>query len=854
MIFGQVTNATSGRRLEQVVVTATEVHRRVTRVTVTDARGLYRFTALPSGTYTLSFKLPEERFGFFNAPRQQRIRLRPGSRVRVDEEIWPALFTAAPLITRVFVDGSSAAPSLRYVDSGFLTLFPVNPPMGKGGSVRSFDGLAALIPHTQDEAYGVSILGASPFENRYVLDGLSIQDPFLGVNALPLSIELIQSVGVLTGGVMAEDGPTPGGTLRVETRQAPEVFHGTLFTTWVPGGLGGTPTPASGPTGRIREQNRLSSQLDVGVTLGGSLVKDRLWFFVGVAPALSFVEHTRTLAAREPGAPEEEPRPPFGSPWTRLANERTLQALGTLTYRDGAHGLSLSVITTPTRSGGEGSLPVDPLTGRVRDFLDASPAPLPVSVVDGHTSLGNLRYFGAVLGTQVEARLGWLHRMASVRPDAPSGLSSIGTLSEETADRYQAHARVSGWWRFLGDHDSKVGLSAEGLAHTRLESLSGAEPASAPRWSRQRGTLLSGFVQDRWSTPTPIKINAGLRYDLQRMEAVEQRLAFAPAARVSPSLGLVWDAWRTKFFASYARHVTQVPLVVLDVPFAGTVVEPELVLPSTSELLVGGEHALLGQNLVSATYTRRSLESALMPLSNEEGGTFFLGNPGRGLARERPEAERTYEAVTVLLHHVPYWTNDTRYLFDRWGAQVSYTWSRVYGNYEGPLQLAPGWGEPVLRPTLGLSSPLQDALGPLSADRTHTVRLMGGKEFFFGQRLSASLGVSYRGRSGTPIQSLSESSTLSGSTVFALPRGSSGERTPWVHDIDLRAVVNYQAHSSLRMASLSLEVFNVFNFQAVTRVNEFSTGLDGSTPNPEFKKPIQYQTPRQVRLGLRCTF
>jgi hypothetical protein len=56
------------------------------------------------------------------------------------------------------------------------------------------------------------------------------------------------------------------------------------------------------------------------------------------------------------------------------------------------------------------------------------------------------------------------------------------------------------------------------------------------------------------------------------------------------------------------------------------------------------------------------------------------------------------------------------------------------------------------------------------------------------------------------------------------------------------------------VASLCLEVFNVFNFQAVTRVNELSTSFDGLTPLPEYKKPLQHQTPRQVRLGLRYTF
>ena len=114
--------------------------------------------------------------------------------------------------------------------------------------------------------------------------------------------------------------------------------------------------------------------------------------------------------------------------------------------------------------------------------------------------------------------------------------------------------------------------------------------------------------------------------------------------------------------------------------------------------------------------------------------------------------------------------------------------------------------------------------------------------------------------------------------TFVLPRGSSGERTPWVHTIDPRLGVAYWLGGS-KVVSLSLEAFNVFNFQEVTRVNENYTyanvlpleteveagqltpsmvrtvnGQPLSAANPEFLKPTQYQAPRQVRIGLRYTF
>ncbi|WNG57910.1 TonB-dependent receptor [Archangium gephyra] len=857
MILGQVTDAETSRRLAKIVVTVTG--QRSTHGTVTDERGIYRFPALPPGTYVLHFNVSENHHVVSGGPddygidRREDIRLHPGGTVRVDAELWPIRnyilpYYGSPLLN----DGSTS--TYRLVDPGFIDRVPVNPPTGKGGMSRSFEGLATLAPGTWVESYGVSIRGASAFENRYVLDGFSVQDPFLGINALPLSREFIEELEIHTGGAMAEDGHTSGGTLLARTRKNIQWrLGGSLFGTWMPGPLQATSTPTSGPTWSLRGQNRVSSQTDVGGTLGGPLVKDKLWFFAGVAPALSVVEHTSTR--EEPGQPMDRPR-------TILAQARTLQALGTLTYRvKEGHDITLSVITAPGRSGGEVSLPVDPLTGRVRDFLDDPPSSLSRSVLDSHTSLGSLQYSGELVRhrLKLDARLGWLHHRDSRRPGESSLLPSL----TNTADRYQAHVRATGTWRFLGEHVLAAGLSAEQLAHTRLETSGEPvlEGGPASREWKQAGTLLSGFVQDRWILGEDcwmgwMTLNAGLRYDLQRLDAVDQRLTFTPGARVSPSLGLsVHPAsgfLRTKLFAYYAQHVTQVPLAVLDVPLSGTV-DPELVLPSSSELLVGAEHLLLDKLLVSATYTRSGLDSALMPLGDEEGDSFVLANPGRGIARDRPKAERTLDAVTVSLYHAPHVDGADGGLSDHWWAQASYTWARLNGNYDGPLQPVPGWGEPALQPTVGIHSETGAQVGPLSSDRTHTVQVMGARRFFFSSRFSASLGGAYRGRSGTPIQSLIEPSPLTGRSDFALPRSETGERTPWVHDIDLRAVVDYQVRGSDEVASLSLEVFNLFNFQAVTRVNELSTTLDG-TPIPEFKKPIQHQTPRQVRLGLRYAF
>jgi TonB dependent receptor len=99
--------------------------------------------------------------------------------------------------------------------------------------------------------------------------------------------------------------------------------------------------------------------------------------------------------------------------------------------------------------------------------------------------------------------------------------------------------------------------------------------------------------------------------------------------------------------------------------------------------------------------------------------------------------------------------------------------------------------------------------------------------------------------------------------------------------------VNYRIGKD-QVVSFTLDVFNLFNFQTTTRVDEsytfqnvyplvggkasdipgsvlISTGdkeADAADPhylteddiNPNFKQPNQYQSPRQFRVGLRYTF
>ncbi|HZI02923.1 MAG TPA: carboxypeptidase-like regulatory domain-containing protein, partial [Archangium sp.] len=328
--IGTVSNSETDKPIPDVVVIATSPALEGERLVVTDAQGQYRIPDLPPGLYTLRFD--RESFRPFS---RSEIPLRPDRTVRVTVALLPApweedmsMLSCWPVI----VDVGSSSTEMN-IDQTSTRLVALNRPMDRRGAARPFEGLAELVPGARSEAYGVSINGASPFENAYRVDGLSTDDPLLGINALPLSVEFLQDMSVITGGAMPEHGRANGGTLRVETRSGSNELYGSVFGNWVPGFLGGTPAPASGPTWTITGQNVLSLQGDAGATLGGPILKDRLWFFAGVAPALTRVTHTRNLSARAPGPDGINVSTPIpGTSHLFYAEERGLQAMGKLTY------------------------------------------------------------------------------------------------------------------------------------------------------------------------------------------------------------------------------------------------------------------------------------------------------------------------------------------------------------------------------------------------------------------------------------------------------------------------------------------------------------------------------------------
>jgi hypothetical protein len=298
-------------------------------------------------------------------------------------------------------------------------------------------------------------------------------------------------------------------------------------------------------------------------------------------------------------------------------------------------------------------------------------------------------------------------------------------------------------------------------------------------------------------------------------------------------------------------------------------VDPDIEPQSSDQLALGGEYEILPGARIGAAYTRQWLNRVVEDMSRDEAQTYFIGNPGYGIASDFPKGERNYDSFAVFFE---------RTFSKGWLAQASYTLAWLRGNIAGLFRPETGQLDPNINSDFDLISLLPNRYGDLPGDRRHSIKLFGAKEFLLPGHISVSVGGSYTARSGTPTNYLGSHPSYLAGEVYILPRGSGGT-TPWVHSFDANLTAGLLLGKD-KAVTFGVDVFNLFNLQSVTNVDqnytfanvraisggstedlktklvytEDGSPFDPGDKNPNFGKPIGYQAPRQIRFNMRVIF
>ena len=192
-----------------------------------------------------------------------------------------------------------------------------------GGSAGMTGNAGGSLPGSNGngQSVGFSVGGGSDSENQYLVEGQDTENISGGASGANVPFQFIQEVQVKSSGIEAEHGGALGGVVNVVMKKGQNVYHGSFFATYEGDGLNGSENatlrydplgapfvPSGAPAGSpgfdddsqtyqpTRDHYRIAQ---VGFTVGGPILKDRLFFFLGFAPQYNslgrVVDFTNTL-------------------------------------------------------------------------------------------------------------------------------------------------------------------------------------------------------------------------------------------------------------------------------------------------------------------------------------------------------------------------------------------------------------------------------------------------------------------------------------------------------------------------------------------------------------------------------
>ncbi len=146
--------------------------------------------------------------------------------------------------------------------------------------------LASTVPGVQtvtsdnqlSNGVNLQVDGARPRSNNFLLDSQEINDIGIGGQAFQPNIpDLYQDETIITSVASAEFGRSGGGVFNLVTKSGSNSFHGSVYDRYTSAGLNAKPNSLRG-TDAV---NPRQSSHTLGVTLGGYIIKDKLFAYGG---------------------------------------------------------------------------------------------------------------------------------------------------------------------------------------------------------------------------------------------------------------------------------------------------------------------------------------------------------------------------------------------------------------------------------------------------------------------------------------------------------------------------------------------------------------------------------------------
>jgi outer membrane receptor for ferrienterochelin and colicin len=272
-----------------VGATVTGLANRSPSAAVTDAHGRYTLANLPPGIYKVRAEAPDKAAMVLDG-----IVVSIGTRSRVDITLVAEQTETVTVTARnPVVDTKTVTTGGTFKVEKFIDQLPVG---------RNLAATLTLAPGVASGggtgAGNYSISGSSGLENSYIVDGVNITSSgyggigtynrVYGSLGTGVTYDFLEEVQVKTGGIDVEYGQATGGVVNTVVKTGTNDVSGSVGL--YAGSVTDEFSQASLFVGAVNKQKGSwndSAQYDLGLSIGGPIVKDKLFYFLAYNPVMT---------------------------------------------------------------------------------------------------------------------------------------------------------------------------------------------------------------------------------------------------------------------------------------------------------------------------------------------------------------------------------------------------------------------------------------------------------------------------------------------------------------------------------------------------------------------------------------
>lgn len=577
--------------------------------TVSRKNGDFKLFNLPSGIYDITFSCEG-----FKTVKREKINVELGRMYRLRVAMEPGLIRE-----EIVISGDSPALDVR---STATSVVIPKKNFEKLPRDRDFTSIVGLAPGVnQEHAFdgGLSIDGASSAENVFYIDGVDTTTLFEGISGQNVNFDFIEEIQVKTTGISAEYSGSMGGVINVITRSGGNEFHGSASLYFDGSSLGADPIP----TLRIDPYDDSKAEyvtfpednwnrFEVGLGVGGYIIKDKLWFFASLMPKFTTSKRDALFLLDET----------YNARFSRSDSDvaGSLKLTGRLANR-----LTISLSGTLDNQKWEGELPPldgsgDPTVKWARNGFEYPGLTLSGSL---YYTLGNnlrLNVTGGYWKVNTHQLMGpkgprYVHIRSNI--DVPGATTIVPRyfsnysandgyqVSQNFNYRLTGSADLTYYFNLGGEHELKLGFQyvkigvdidegypfnynrfywGDDFFHFQGYLVDTTLGYVEVRWpygtvADVGSTRNAFYIQDNWAIGKRLTLNAGVRFETEDIpsfsdlpEYSDSPVHFELGDKIAPRLGFVYDVFGNsdlKIFGSYGIYYDAMKLQMAIVNYGG---------------------------------------------------------------------------------------------------------------------------------------------------------------------------------------------------------------------------------------------------------------------------------------------